>query len=112
MTSNEARQKIDACERQIVGAYSGLKDSARQVGSSAASSASSATSMKTLLPLILCLIGLFGFLDPLNLGICISFIPAGIFISVKLHGSAKSVKNNIENMQKKLNSTIDNNANI
>ena len=61
MTSNEARQKIDACERQIVGAYSGLKDSARQVGSSAASSASSATLMKTLLPLILCLIGLFCF---------------------------------------------------
>ena len=111
MTSNEARQKIDACERQIVGAYSGLKDSARQVGSSAASSASSATSMKTLLPLILCLIGLFDFLDPF-LGIGIFFIPAGIFISVKLHGSAKSVKNNIENMQKKLNSTIDNNANI
>lgn len=110
MTSNEARQKIDACERQIVGAYSGLKDSARQVGSSAASSASSATLMKTLLPLILCLIGLFYFLGPWFLGIV--FIAAGIFISVKLHGPAKSVQNNIENMQKNLNSTIDNNANI
>ena len=110
MTSNEARQKIDACERQIVGAYSGLKDSARQVGSSAASSASSATLMKTLLPLILCLIGLFCFSCPWFLGIV--FIAAGIFISVKLHGPAKSVQNNIENMQKNLNSTIDNNANI
>ena len=110
MTSNEARQKIDACERQIVGAYSGLKDSARQVGSSAASSASSATFMKTLLPLILCLIGLFCFAGPWFLGIV--FIAAGIFISVKLHAPAKSVQNNIENMQKNLNSTIDNNANI
>lgn len=110
MTSNEARQKIDACERQIVGAYSGLKDSARQVGSSAATSASSATLMKTLLPLILCLIGLFCFAGPWFLGIV--FIAAGIFISVKLHEPAKSVQNNIENMQKNLNSTIDNNANI
>ena len=110
MTSNEARQKIDACERQIVGAYSGLKDSARQVGSSAASSASSATLMKTLLPLILCLIGLFCFAGPWFLGIV--FIAAGIFISVKLHEPAKSVQNNIENMHKNLNSTIDNNANI
>ena len=110
MTSNEARQKIDACERQIVGAYSGLKDSARQVGSSAASSASSSTLMKTVLPLILCLIGLFGFAGPWCLGSV--FIAAGIFISVKLHEPAKSVQNNIENMQKNLNSTIDNNANI
>lgn len=110
MTSNEARQKIDACERQIVGAYSGLKDSARQVGSSAASSASSATLMKTLLPLILCLIGVICFTGSWFLGIV--FIAAGIFISVKLHGPAKSVQNNIENMQKNLNSTIDNNANI
>ena len=110
MTSNEARQKIDACERQIVGAYSGLKDSERQVGSSAASSASSATLMKTLLPLILCLIVLFCFAGPWFLGIV--FIAAGIFISVKLHEPAKSVQNNIENMQKNLNSTIDNNANI
>lgn len=110
MTSNEARQKIDACERQIVGAYSGLKDSARQVGSSAASSASSATLMKTLLPLILWLIGLFCFSGPWFLRIV--FIAAGIFISVKLHGHAKSVQNNIENIQKNLNSTIDNNANI
>ena len=111
MTSNEARQKIDACERQIVGAYSGLKDSARQVGSSAASSASSAILMKTLSPLILlCLIGLFCFAGPWFLGIV--FIAAGIFISVKLHGHAKSVQNNIENIQKNLNSTIDNNANI
>ena len=110
MTSHEARQKIDACEGQIVGAYSGLKDSARQVGSSAASSASSATLMKTLLPLILCLIGLFCFAGPWFLGIV--FIAAGIFISVKLHEPAKSVQNNIENMQKNLNSTIDNNANI
>lgn len=110
MTSNEARQKIDACERQIVGAYSGLKYSARQVGARAASSASSATLKKTLLPLILCLIGLFCFAGPWFLGIV--FIAAGIFISVKLNRPAKRAQNNIKNMQKNLNSTIDNNANI
>lgn len=110
MTSNEARQKVDACERQIVSAYSGLKDSARAVGSSAVSSASSKTTMSTLLPLILCVIGLFCFGGPWFLGVVL--IGLGIFIAYSLHGSAKSVQNNIENGQKNLNSTIDNNTNI
>ena len=110
MTTNEARQKIDACERQIVSAYGGLKDSARNVGASAASSASSATLAKTLLPLILCLIGLFCFAGPWYLGI--AFIVIGIIISYNLHGPAKTAQRSIENSQKNLNSTIDNNANI
>lgn len=110
MTSNEAKQKVDACECQIVSTYSNLKDNARSVGVSAASSASSKTTMSTLLPLILCIIGLFCFGGPWFLGIL--FIIAGIVIANKLHDSAKSVQNSIENGQKNLNSTIDSNSNI
>lgn len=110
MTTNEARSQIDACERQITSAYSGLKDNARLVGSSAAQAASSATLTKTLLPLILCLVGLFCFAGPWFLGILL--IAGGIFLSYKLHGPAKSVQNQVVNQQRNLNSTIDNNAKI
>lgn len=110
MTSTEARQKIDASERQIVSAYSSLKDSARVVSSSAVSSSSSKTTKNTLLPLILCIIGLFCFTGPWFLGVLL--IGAGIFIAYKLHDSAKSIQNSIENGRNTLNSTIDNHSNI
>lgn len=110
MTSNEARQKVDACEQQIVRAYSGLKDSARAVGSRAVSSASTKTTLSTLLPLILCVIGFFFFGRSGILGVAL--IVLGIIFAYGLHGPAKSVQNDIENRQKNLNSTIDSNANI
>lgn len=110
MTSNEARQKVDECERQIVSAYSGLKGSARAVGFSAVSAASNKTTMSTLLPLILCIIGLLCFGGPWFFGIVL--IGLGIFIAYKLHASAKRVQNSVENCQKNLNSIIDFNTNI
>lgn len=110
MTSNEAKQKIDACEHQIVSAHSGLKDNARAVGSGAVSSSSSKTTTSTLLPLILCIIGLFCFGGPWFLGVLL--IIGGIVIAYNTHNSAKSVQNKIENGQKNLNSTIDSNSNI
>lgn len=108
MTSNEAKQKVDACEQQIARAFFELKDSAKEVGLSAVSSASSRTTMSLLLPLILCIIGLFCLRGPWFLGIVL-FI-GGIVLAHKLHTSAKEIQRVIETGQKNLNSTIDNNV--
>ena len=110
MTANEARQQIEACENQINNSYSCLKDNARDLGSSAAQAASSATITKTLLPLILCVIGLICFAGPWFLGILL--ILGGIFLSYALHGPAKRVQTHVENQQRNLNATIDQNDKI
>lgn len=110
MTSDEARQRVNECEHQIVIEYSKLKDSARVVGSSAASSASSHTMKSTLLPLILCIFGFFCFKGPWFLGVLL--IGLGIFLAYRLHDDAHGRQNIIENGQKNLNSIIDNNADI
>ena len=107
MTSKEARQKIDACEQQIVSAYSELKDSARIVGPAAVQAISSKVLLMTLLPLLLCLVAFF---VPTLIGGLL--VIAGIYLSVKLRGIAKAPKLRIISMQEELNSIIDNNANI
>lgn len=53
MTSQEAKQQVDACERKVVSAYDNMRSAARTVGTSAVSAAASKTTMSTLLPLII-----------------------------------------------------------
>lgn len=105
MTSREARQRIDECELQVVHAYAGLKDQARNMGNVASQAASRATTLKTLLPLILCVLGLICIFRAWFLGLLM--IAGGIFISYKLHGPAKEVQNRVNSMRQELNATIE-----
>lgn len=110
MTSHEAKQQVDACEREVVSAYDNMRSAVRTVGTSAVSAAASKTTMCTLLPLIISVIGvlLFG-AHPLW---AIVLIVAGIWIAYSSHSSAKSIQDKVEGQQKTLNSTLDNNSKI
>ena len=110
MTSQEAKQQVDACERKVVSAYGNMRSAARTVGTSAASAASSKTTMSTLLPLIISVIGLLIFgSHPFW---AIVMIIVGIWIAYSSHSSAKSIQNTVEGQQETLNSTLDNNSKI
>ena len=110
MTSQEAKQQVDACERKVVSAYDNMRSAARTVGTSAASAAASKTTMSTLLPLIISVIGLLLFGSHPFWAIVL--IVAGIWIAYSCHSSAKSIQNKVEGQQKTLNSTLDNNSKI
>ena len=110
MTTNEARQRIEACERQIAAEYGKLTANARALGTVANPSVSNKTTMSTLLPLLLCLVGFICFKSAWFLGAML--IGFGIFVSYSLHESAKRVQTRVENGQKSLNSVIDNNSKI
>ena len=111
MTSQEAKQQINACESQIIGTYSNLRDAARGMGASAVQAASSKTTMCTMLPLIISLFGLIlCFASHPVWGILLIIV--GIVIAYNTHQSAKSAETTVENQQKNLNSIIDNNAKI
>ncbi len=111
MTSQEARQQVDACERQITGTYSNLRDAARSMGSSAVQAQSSSTTTKTMLPLIISLIGLFlCFASHPVWGVLL--IIAGIFFAYTAHDSAASVQKNVEQQVGYLNNTLDSNSRI
>ena len=113
MTSTEAKQKVEACEQQIVSTYGELKKTAKAVGDSAASSASSKTTVCTLIPLILCVIGIIGIYSvPYRWYVGALLIVAGLFIAYKLHSYAKRIQNSIRNGQSSLNYTIDGNKDI
>lgn len=111
MTSQEARQQLNACESQITGTYSNLCDAARSMGSSAAQAASSKTTMSTLLPLIISLFGLIlCFASHPIWGVI--FIIVGIVIAYNTHQSAASVQKNVEQQERSLNNTLDRNSKI
>ena len=111
MTSQEARQQLDACERQITGTYSNLRDAARSMGSNAVQAASSKTTMSTIWPLIISLFGLIlCFASHPVWGILLIIV--GIVIAYYTYLSAASAQTTVENQQKNLNSIIDNNAKI
>lgn len=107
MTLQEARQQVDACERQITGTYSNLLAAARSMGSSAVQAASSKTTASTMLPLII--LSLFGLI------LCIASHPfwgivliiGGIAIAYKTNQSVGSVQTAVENQQKNLNMLLD-----
>jgi hypothetical protein len=111
MTSQEARQQVDACESQVVGTFSELKDAVRSMESSASQAQSSSTTTKTMLPLIISLVGLF---------LCsashpvwgVLLIIAGIFLAYTAHDDAVSVQKNVETQVGYLNNTLDNNSKI
>lgn len=116
MTLQEARQQVNACERQITNTYSNLWGAAKSMGSSASQAASSKTIVSTLLPLI---ISLFGSI------LCIAYhsrwvviligvvlIILGIVIAYNTHQSAASVQKNVEQQVKYLNNTLDSNSRI
>lgn len=110
MTSQEAKQQVDACERKVVSAYDNMRSAARTVGTSAVSAAKSKTIMSTLLPLIISIFGLLLFGSHPFWAIVL--IVAGILIAYFCHSSAKPIQNTVEGQQKTLNSTLDNNSKI
>lgn len=111
MTSQEARQQLNACESQITGTYSNLRDAARSMGSSAAQAASSQTTMSTLLPLIISLFGLIlCFVSQPVLGVLLIIV--GIVIAYETHQSAASVQKNVEQQVRYLNNRLDSNSKI
>ncbi len=111
MTSQEARQQVEACECQITDAYSNLRDAVRSVGSSATQAASSKTTTSTLMPLIISLFGLIlCFASHPVWGILLIIL--GIVIAYNMYQSAASVLNMVENRQKNLNSILDDNSKI
>lgn len=115
MTSQEARQQVDACEHQITGTYSNLRNAARSMGSSAAQAASSKTSTSTLLPLIISLFGLilcFASHPIWGILLGILLIIVGIVIAYNTHQSAASVQKNVEQQVGYLNNTLDSNSKI
>lgn len=111
MTSQEARQQLNACESQITGTYSNLRDAARSMGSSASQAASSNTTMSTLLPLIISLFGLFlCFASHPVWGVILIIV--GIVIAYNAHQLAASVQKNVEQQVGYLNNTLDSNSRI
>ena len=106
MTSQEARQQLNACESQITGTYSNLRDAARSMGASASQAVSRKTTMSTLLPLIISLFGLI-----LHVWGVILII-VGIVIAYKTHQSAASVQKNVDQQVGYLNNTLDSNSKI
>ena len=116
MTSQEAKQQLNACESQITGTYSNLRDAARSMGSSASQAASSKTTMSTLLPLIISLFGLIlCFASHPVWGVIligVILIIVGIVIAYNTHQSAASVQKNVEQQVGYLNNTLDSNSKI
>lgn len=112
MTSQEARQQLNACESQITGTYSNLRDAARSMGSSAAQEASSKTTMSTLLPLIISLFGLILCFASSHPVWGVILIIVGIVIAYNTHQSAASVQKNVEQQVGYLNNTLDSNSRI
>jgi len=111
MTSQEARQQLNACESQITGTYSNLRDAARSMGSSAAQAASSKTTMSTLWPLIISLFGLIlCFASHPVWGVILIIV--GIVIAYNTHQSAASVQKKVKQQVGYLNNTLDSNSRI
>lgn len=111
MTSQEARQQLNACENQITSTYSNLCDSARSMGASTSQAASSKTITSTFLPLIISLIGLIlMFASQSFLGIVLIIV--GIVSAYNSHQSAASVQKRVEQQVEYLNNTLDSNSKI
>ena len=108
MTSQEARQQVDSCERQITGTYSTLLDAAKSMGSSAAQAASSKTTKSTFLPLIISLVGLLFCSSSTVFGILL--IIAGIVIAYNTRQSAASVQKKVEQQVQYLNNALNSNS--
>lgn len=130
MTSQEAKQQVDACERQIMLAYNDMKSAARDVGSASYSAASrekariendanGTTSMNTMLSLLISLVGIILFLvsDPVW-GILLFIV--GIVVAYNVYqsadakaskriGEATKILNNVNSQQVYLNSVLDKN---
>ena len=110
MTSQEARQQLNACESQITGTYSNLRDAARSMGASASQAASRKTTMSTLLPLIISLFGLILCFASHPGGVILIIV--GIVIAYNTHKSAASVQKNVDQQVGYLNNTLDSNSKI
>ena len=111
MTSQEARQQLNACESQITGTYSNFRDTARSMGASASQAASDKTTRSTLLRLIISLIGLIlCFASHPVWGVILIIV--GIVIAYNTYKSAASVEKNIEQQVGYLNNMLDSNSKI
>lgn len=111
MTSQEARQQVDACEDQITSTYLNLRDAAKSMGLSAVQAQSSRTTIITMLPLSISLIGLIlCFASHPVWGVIL--IIAGIFFAYSAHVPAASVQEKVEQQVGYLNNTLDSNLTI
>ena len=111
MTSQEARQQLNACESQITGTYSNLRDTARSMGSSTAQAASGKTAMSILLPLIISLFGLIlCFASHPVWGVILIIV--GIVIAYNTHKKAATVQKDVDKQVEDLNHTLDLNSKI
>lgn len=106
MTSQEARQQVNAAENQINGAFSNLKRSANSMAQAAVDAASKNTLKKTLIPLIACLVGLLLCVCSLW-GWGIALIIIGAIVSYNMHASAKTAENKIIIQQRNLNDNLE-----
>ena len=111
MTTEEAKQKIDECEKKITSAHSTLCDSARGMGSSALQAIEAENKKKTLMPLIACAIGFICMLigHPV---FGVLFIIGGLVASYNARSKAKAAKEQVETAIRMMNSAIDKNSNI
>ena len=108
MTSKQAQEQIEKCEQQIISAYSSFHNEVRILGERASKSAYNSTSNKTLLVLsIPMIIGFIWFVSNWFLGlVCII---GGIIATYYVHDSGKASIDRVVNLQKNLNSQLDNN---
>lgn len=111
MTSKEAKQQVEACERKIKAEYKNLQDAAMSIGDRATQAQSSKTSSKTKRPLILSLIGLLlCFASHPVWGVL--FIIGGGFFAYTAHSAAALIQMDIETKAKNLNKTLEYNSKI
>ena len=111
MTSKEAIQQVDACERQINVIYSKLLDDARSMGSSAEREQSNITTIKWRRQLIISLIGLI---------VCFASSPVwgsvliigGIFLAYFAYCIAGTTEAEVKKQVEYLNNTLDSNLEI
>lgn len=110
MTSYEAQQQVEACERHIAGSHAALCNAAWAVGTSAFQAASNKVVLMTVIPLCFVVIGII--MTAIGSGWGVALIIAGLIGAYKLHQSGAEVRRAVQAGQNVLNGTINNNTNI
>lgn len=110
MTSQEARQQVEICERSIVDAYSELIETAVEVGDNAGN----VVSGKEILHIFLAIfIGVFGlFISRLQLALGIIIILGDSIVTFFSFSSVASQRKEVDKGREELRSIIDSNSKI
>ena len=104
MTVEEALRNVEACEAQVRGSYAELRENVRRAGANAVETASCEKIKRTVVPLLLCVIGLFLLSGPWFLGILL--IAGGAYLSYRLHGPARTLQNEIGELEQALDAAV------